>query len=169
MDEVKRANTPPPAEPVADDESLAMTPGAHPVGTGVGVLAGAAAGAAIGMAGGPVGAAIGGVLGAAAGGLTGKAVAESVNPIEEDKYWRDAYVREPYFKPGQTYDYYAPGYRAGWEGRIRYDGRTFEEAETDLRAEYENTRTASTPDWREGRLAAKAAWDRINDLTVNAR
>ena len=169
MDDVKPRKTPDVPERAIDPASLENAPGAHPVGTGVGVLTGAAAGAAIGMAAGPVGAAVGGVIGAAAGGLAGKAVAETVNPIAEEEHWRDAYVREPYFQPGQTYDYYAPGYRTGWEGRVRFDGRTFNDVEKELRAEYDRARTESTPEWREGRLAAKAAWDRIDDLMINAR
>jgi hypothetical protein len=169
MDDVKRRKTPDVPERASDQESLANAPGAHPVGTGVGVLSGAAAGAAIGMAGGPIGAAVGGVIGAAAGGLAGKGVAELVNPIAEEEHWRDAYVREPYFQPGTTYDYYATGYRTGWEGRARYEGRTFNDVESQLRAEYDRARTEDTPEWREGRLAAKAAWDRIDDLMINAR
>ena len=168
MDEVKGGedNTP---ERATDQQSLSNAPGAHPVGTGVGVLSGAAAGIAIGAAGGPIGAAVGGVIGGAVGGLAGKGIAEVVNPIEEDKHWRDSYVREPYFKPGSNYDYYATGYRTGWEGRVRYDGRAFADVEPELRAEYERARTDASPEWNEGRLAAKAAWDRIDDIAVNAR
>jgi hypothetical protein len=169
MDDVKPGKSTDPNKRATDQEALPNAPGAHPLGTGVGVLTGAAAGAAIGRAAGPVGAAVGGVLGAAAGGLTGKGIAEIVNPADEEQHWRDAYVREPYFKPGQTYDYYATGYRTGWEGRVRYDGRKFQDVESELRAEYERARTDVAPDWSDGRLAAKAAWDRIDDLTINAR
>ena len=168
MDEIKRRNDETP-ERAADQESLSNAPGVHPVGTGVGVISGAAAGIAIGAAGGPIGAAVGGVVGAAVGGLAGKGIAEAVNPVEEDKHWRDSYVREPYFKPGSTYDYYAMGYRTGWEGRVRYDGRSFSDVEPELRAEYESGRTDASADWKEGRLAAKAAWDRIDDIAVNSR
>jgi phage tail tape-measure protein len=104
MDDVKSGKSNDPIRRAADQEALSNAPGAHPVGTGVGALSGAAAGAAIGMAAGPVGAAVGGVLGAAAGGLAGKGIAEIVNPADEEQHWRDAYVREPYFKPGQKYD-----------------------------------------------------------------
>ena len=169
MDDVKPRKAPDIVTHPTDPEALPHPPDSHPVGTGLGVLSGAAAGAAIGMAGGPVGAVVGGVLGAAAGGLAGKGIAELVNPADEEEHWRDAYVREPYFQPGQTYDYYASGYRTGWEGRVRYHGRDFADVEANLRAEYERARTEGAPDWREGRLAAKAAWDRITELTINAR
>ena len=81
----------------ANRDPITGTPGAHPVGTGLGATAGGAAGgaalgaagAAIGAAtgtvlGGPVGTAIGGaagiIAGALAGGGAGKIVAETANP-----------------------------------------------------------------------------------------
>ncbi len=70
--------------------------GAHPVGVGVGAaVTGALTGAAAGALGGPIGAAVGVVAGAVAGGLGGKAVAESIDPTVEDKYWREAYPSRP--------------------------------------------------------------------------
>ncbi|MEO7761579.1 MAG: hypothetical protein ABIS68_06680 [Casimicrobiaceae bacterium] len=143
--------------------------GAHPAGTIGGSLAGAAAGAAIGMAAGPVGAVVGGVIGAAAGGLAGKGLAEIVNPSEEDAYWREAYLNEPYVEPGQPYDYYATGFRTGWEGRVRHDGKRFDDVESELRAEYARAKGEPNPDWEQGRLAARAAWDRIEDISINSR
>jgi len=138
-------------------------------GTGAGIAAGGVAGAAIGLAGGPVGAAVGAVIGAAAGGLAGLGIAEMVDEHVEDAHWRDSYVREPYFKPGTTYSHYAPAYRVGWEGRVRYDGRSFDESEEQLRADYERVRTEEAIDWDRGRLAARAAWDRIEDLGTTSR
>jgi phage tail tape-measure protein len=70
-------------------------PGAHPVGVGAGTASGATAGAAIGATGGPAGAVIGGIVGGVAGGLTGKALAEVVNPTDEDAYWAEHYVDRP--------------------------------------------------------------------------
>ena len=61
-------------------DPITKTPGAHPVGTGVGATGGAVAGAAIGSVAGPVGTVVGGVVGAIAGGLAGKEVAEKSNP-----------------------------------------------------------------------------------------
>ena len=136
---------------------------------GAGVAGGGLAGAAIGLAGGPVGAVVGAVIGAAAGGLAGAGIAEMVDEHVEDAYWRDSYVGQPYFTPGTNYDYYRPAYRAGWEGRVRYAGRTFEESEDKLRADYERARTEANAEWSDARLAAKAAWDRIEDMKNNAR
>ena len=153
---------------VANEEELNRdpitgTPGAHPLGTGAGAASGAVAGAAAGMAvGGPVGGVIGAAVGALAGGLAGKSAAEAVNPTAEEKFWRETYVREPYYLPGRTYEYYAPGFRAGWQGRVRHDGRSFEEAEPELMVDYDLTKTELDPGWQDVRPAACAAWNRVD-------
>lgn len=152
---------------VANEEELNRdpitgTPGAHPLGTGAGAASGGVAGAAVGMAvGGPVGGLIGAAVGALAGGLAGKGAAELVNPTAEELFWRETYLREPYYVQGRTYEYYAPGFRAGWEGRVRHDDGTFEQAERDLKAEYNLSKSELDPDWQDVRPAARAAWDRV--------
>jgi uncharacterized protein YcfJ len=144
----------------------------HPVGTGAGAVAGAAAGAAAGTAvGGPAGTVVGGVIGAVAGGLAGRGIAEMVDPAAEDQYWRDAHRNEPYYVEGREYDRdYAPAYRAGYEGRVKYDGRTFEDVEADLAADYDRFR-GNDMTWEEVRPASRAAWERVDrrvqDFTRN--
>ncbi len=142
-------------------DPITGTPGAHPVGTGVGAAAGGTAGAAIGMVAGPVGALAGAVVGAVVGGLAGKGVAEGVNPTAEDAYWRDNFVREPYYAMGRSYEDYSPAYRVGYEGRGLYDGRSFEDAEPELRRSYEAARGSSRLEWEEARVASRAAWHRV--------
>lgn len=144
-------------------DPLSGTPGAHQLGTGAGAASGGVAGAAVGMAvGGPVVSVIGAAVGAVAGGLAGSSAAEAVNPTAEEMFWRETYVREPYYVKGKTYEYYAPGFRAGWEGRVRHDGRSFEAAESDLRSDYNFTKTELDPGWLDVRPAARAAWDRVD-------
>jgi len=152
---------------VANEEDLNRdpitgTPGAHPLGTGAGAVVGGLSGAALGTAAGPLGAVIGAAAGAVMGGLVGKSSAEAVNPTAEEVFWRETYVREPYYVQGRAYEYYAPGFRAGWKGRVRNDGRTYEEAEPELLAEYILTKSELDPDWQEIRPAARAAWDRVD-------
>ena len=138
-------------------------PGAHPLGTGTGAASGGVAGAVAGMAvGGPVGSIIGAAVGAVAGGLAGKSAAEAVNPTAEEIFWRDTYVREPYYVQGRPYEYYAPGFRAGWEGRVQHDGRSFEEAEPELKANYNRTKSELDPSWADVARAARAAWNRVD-------
>lgn len=142
-------------------DPITGTPGAHPVGTGVGATGGALAGAAVGAVGGPVGAAIGLVAGAVVGGLGGKAVAERVNPTVEDAYWRDRYVDESYYEPGRGYDDYRPAYELGWSARATRD-TAFDEVEPALSEEWSRSRGTSTLDWPRARHASRAAWDRAD-------
>ena len=144
-------------------DPLTGTPGAHPLGTTAGATSGAVAGAVAGMAvGGPVGSVIGIAVGAVAGGLAGKSAAEAVNPTAEELYWRETYIREPYYVKGKTFEYYAPGFRTGWEGRVRNDGRTFEAAEPELKVNYDLTKSELDPSWQDVRPAARAAWNRVD-------
>jgi uncharacterized protein (TIGR02271 family) len=154
-------------DPITDE------PGSHPVGTGVGAAAGgvagaagaAAAGAATGTAvGGPVGMAAGAAIGAVAGGLVGKGVAEKVDPTREDEYWRGQYQREPYYEQAYTYEDYRGAYRTGYEGYGRWGagGRSYEEAEPDLRREYERNYGKSRLSWDKARRATRAAWYRFD-------
>ena len=143
-------------------DPLTGTPGAHPLGTTAGATSGAVAGAVAGMAvGGPVGSVIGIAVGAVAGGLAGKNAAEAVNPTAEEQFWRETYIREPYYMKGRTFEYYAPGFRAGWEGRVLHDGRSFEGAEPDLKVSYDIAKSELDPSWHDVRPAARAAWERV--------
>ena len=144
-------------------DPISGTTGAHPLGTGAGAASGGVAGAAAGMVlGGPVGGIIGAAVGAVTGGLAGKSAAESINPTAEEKFWRETFIREPYYQAGRAYEYYAPGFRAGWEGRVRHDGRTFEQVEPELMTNYNRTKSELEPPWQDVRPAARAAWDRVD-------
>ena len=146
----------------ANRDPITGTPGAHPVGTGIGAAAGGAAtGAAVGTVAGPVGTAIGIVAGAVVGGLAGKGAAEAIDPTREDAYWRDNYKGRDYIEANRSYDDYAPAYRTGYEGYSRYQGRTFEDAETDLRRDYERSRGGSNLSWDRAKHATRDAWHRV--------
>jgi len=144
-------------------DPISGTPGAHPIGTGAGAAPGAVAGGIAGLVvGGPVGGAIGAVVGAVAGGMAGKSAAEAFNPTAEEKFWRETYIREPYYVSGREFEYYAPGFRAGWQGRVRHDGRSFDEAEPDLMLEYNEGKSELDPSWIDMQPAARAAWARVD-------
>jgi len=96
------------------------------------------------------------------GGLAGRGIAELLDPAAEEAYWRENYETQPYYEAGYTYDDYLPAYRAGWEGRARYEGRSFQEVERDLQADYERRRGASRLGWDRNREAARAAWNRFD-------
>jgi hypothetical protein len=141
-------------------DPITGSPGAHPVGTAIGATGGAAAGAAIGSVAGPVGTVVGTAIGAVAGGLAGKGAAEAINPTLEDEYWRRTYATRPYVSSGAAYDTYRPAYQYGWESYARYQGRRFDEVESDLRRDWEKGRDRRM-DWDNAKDAVRDAWHRV--------
>jgi hypothetical protein len=87
------------------------------------------------------------------------------DPTAEEAYWSQNYMRETYYERGYTFADYHPGYRTGWEGRARYEGRTFDEVERDLELDYARNRGKSHLDWDKNRHAARAAWERFDPDT----
>ena len=142
-------------------DPISGAPGSHPIGTGVGATGGAVAGASIGAVGGPVGMAVGGAIGAVVGGLAGHAVGEAVDPTAEDSYWRSTYEAEPYRNSAYGYDDYGPAYKLGYEGRGKYVGRSFDQAESDLAADWERSKGNSRLAWNDAKQATRAAWHRV--------
>jgi len=148
-------------------DPLSGTPGAHPVGTGVGAAAGGlAAGALAGtMAAGPVGTVVGAAVGAVAGGLAGKGIAEAIDPTVEESYWRKTYSSRPYVKGGASFDDYGPAYRYGVDSYGLAEGRSFEEAEPDVKRDWYPYKGTSRLTWDNARLASRDSWQRIFDST----
>jgi hypothetical protein len=130
-------------------DPISGEPGAHPVGVGAGTAIG---GAAAGTVTGGVG---GGIVGANAG----KAVAERINPTEEDAFWQANYRTRPYASGQIDYNVYRPAYRYGWETRGAFPGRLFEDVEPELRAGWGST---SNMKWVDARAAVRDAWERID-------
>lgn len=146
--------------PDRNPDPITGAPGSHPVGTGVGAAGGAVAGAAVGGIGGPVGAVVGGVAGAVVGGLIGKGVSEAVDPTE-DAYWREEYVRRPYFRQGYAYEDYEPAYRLGYRAYDVHRGSYDDQLDEDLRQHYEGGwRGRSLLDWEEAQPAVRDAYTR---------
>lgn len=144
-------------DPITDE------PGAHPVGAGIGAaLGGAAAGAAAGTFGGPVGTVVGTIAGGVAGGLAGKEIAEQIDPSVEDHHWRNEYPTRHYYDPKVDYDQVGPAYQYGWESRVEYGDRHFEEVEPDLQKDWPNRRGKSSLSWSHARAATHDAWDRVD-------
>ncbi|MET0541830.1 MAG: hypothetical protein ABWZ88_08745 [Variovorax sp.] len=150
-------------------DPITGAPGAHPVGTGLGATGGALAGAAAGSIAGPVGTVVGLVAGALAGGLGGKAVAENVNPTDEDSYWRERYSQESYYEDGRPYEDYQPAYQMGWSGRDAARGADFAATEPVLATEWETRRGSSALDWPQARAATEAAWTRADEVYYGRR
>lgn len=145
----------------ANRDPLTGAEGSHPLGTGLEAAGGAAAGAALGAPAGPAGGGVGAAAGGLVGGLVGKGAGDVLDPTLEDEYWRAAYADEPYVRADFKFDDYEPAYRIGYLGASRREGRSFEEAEPQLREQYERVRAGSPLHWDAARVPAQAAWDRV--------
>jgi hypothetical protein len=115
-------------------------------------------GTAMAAAGALIGAAVGGV----AGGLAGKGVAESVNPTEEEAYWRKSYSTRPY-AANRTYDDLGPAYRYGWESKVRHADRRWNDVEGDLERGWDKAKANSKLGWHEAKDATRDAWHRVEE------
>jgi len=143
------------------DNTASLVGGAVVGGTG-----GAAAGAAVGTAIMPgVGTAVGALVGALAGGAAGTAVADLVDPAEEEKYWEENYSKRPYYSKEVEFDEVRPAYRYGVEAASRYPGKKFEEVESRLSRNWPSYRGEdSSLGWSRARDAVRDAHDRTIKL-----
>ncbi len=144
----------------ANRDPITGTPGAHPVGTGLGAVGGGVAGAAIGAVGGPVGAVAGAVIGAVAGGYGGKAAAEAVDPTGQDAYWEQNFKTRPYAAKSE-FKQYRSAYRYGYESPSRFPGKSFDDAAPELERGWLQSRSDSTLNWEQAKQATRDAWDRV--------
>lgn len=145
-------------------DAITGAPGSHPVGTGIGAAAAGAAGAALGSAvpgvGTVVGGAVGAVVGAVAGGYAGKAIAEAVDPTEEEAYWRDEYKNRPYYDADLDYDRdYAPAYRIAADTYNARPGRRYEESLQELETSWSGQRQSQL-DWDRAQHAMRDVYER---------
>lgn len=142
--------------------------GGQAVGTSVGGLSGAVTGAAIGTAiGGPAGAIIGGIAGLAVGAVSGSAIADLNR--EDEMYWQNNFQSRPYVQQGDTYQTYADAYRFGGQTaeNEQYRGKTFDEVEADIRANYEQTPAGANLAYDRARGAINDAYERRAKLRWN--
>ena len=77
----------------------------------------------------------------------------------EESYWREHHHKQPFVKPGHTYEHYAPAYRTGAEGFQKHPGKQFEEIEGDLANDYQKQKP--TLPWEDAKHAARVAWDKV--------
>lgn len=159
-------------EPDSNPDPMTGETGARPVGTGIGAVGAGTIGTAAGaILGGPIGGVIGAAVGSIAGGLLGKGVSETLDPTLEDEYWRHNYGSRPYTDASHSYEDYSLAYRVGYEGHQTYatQGLSFEAAEPQLRARYEQQNTHSPIRWDRARYPAEDAWNRIALATAKDR
>jgi hypothetical protein len=91
-----------------------------------------------------------------------------VQPLQGSAVDDDAYYRKDwqanYARLGGTYDDYAPAYRYGYDMRreARYQGRNWDDVESDLRSDWD-TRYGSSgaSTWERMKAAVRSGWDRM--------
>ncbi len=80
----------------------------------------------------------------------------------EDNYWHENFSSRPYAVGPDFYDRFRPAYRYGTEAGRHHLGRTWDEAEPDLRDGWERyPHRHDATAWDEIRFAVKDAWDRV--------
>ena len=88
------------------------------------------------------------------------------NPELEDRYWRANFASRPYVQADRGYDFYRPAYQHGWESRLRYEGKTWNQVESDVRHDWERHHHAAQTDESAGQKAKNVTvgiWDEIKD------
>ena len=104
-----------------------------------------------------------GVAGAVAGAAAGKGVAEAVNPITEDEYWRKNFSNRPYVN-GHDYSHYQNAFKYGWESASKNHGKSFEEVEPSLEKNWLRDRRDKTGlEWLDVREAIRDAYNRVEN------
>jgi len=78
----------------------------------------------------------------------------------EDDFWKANHQSQSYARE-TSYGFFAPAYRAGYEGYAKdgAEGRTFEETELTTRQDYEQH--GGKLEWTAARPGALAAWNRL--------
>lgn len=80
---------------------------------------------------------------------------------DEDRYWKDNFRSRPYVTADRDYDYYAGAYRYGFESAPRYPGRSFDDAESDLRSGWDRYEHRGRSTWESVKDAVRDAWYRV--------
>lgn len=133
----------------------------HSIGEGTGAVAGAIAGAAVGSAAGPIGTVVGAIAGGALGAKGGGAVAEAVNPTEYTQHFQNTYQSAPYYVGGSEWRDYEPAYKYSYDSYGQYQGKKFEDIESELERNWDTTRADSRLAWNEARGAVRDGWHHI--------
>jgi DNA ligase-1 len=79
----------------------------------------------------------------------------------EDDYWRSNYSNRPYVGSDRNYERWQPGYRYGWESAQRYQGRQWNDVESDLRSGWDRYEHRGTSTWEQIKDAVRDGWNRM--------
>ena len=88
---------------------------------------------------------------------------------DEDAYWRTNYLNRPYAS-GRDYTFYQPAYRYGYEAANRYQGRDWNDVESDLSRDWSTYEHSGSSTWEQIKDAVRDAWNRVTgNRPVGAR
>ena len=81
---------------------------------------------------------------------------------DEESYWRTNWRSRPYASSGSnSYDYYQPGYRYGFDAAKRYRDKNWNDVESDLRTGWNSYEHRGSSTWENVKDAVRDAWDRV--------
>jgi len=89
---------------------------------------------------------------------------DKVTPdIDDDSYYRTHWNKRYSNDDRQAYDDYLPAYRYGSEAKRlqQYRGRHWDDAESDLKADWESRYTSGSSTWENFKDAVRHGWDKI--------
>jgi hypothetical protein len=85
---------------------------------------------------------------------------DQVNAQTLAAYWRRQHSKQPYAK-NYSYEQFEHAYRTGCETFFKYPGKSFDEVEESVAADYDNAKPASALPWDTVRPAITSVWDRM--------
>lgn len=101
------------------------------------------------------------------GGLSGHGVAEAIDPVAEDAFWRGELMGRPYYDSQFNFEQdYAPAFGFGYYLCSIFPSWTFQEAEDEFQRDWQRIKGESRLEWAQARGATQDAWDRYNELNA---
>lgn len=81
----------------------------------------------------------------------------------EQAYWRSHFRNRSYVTSDDIYDDYGPAFSYGIDAYGRYDGRRFEDVESELARDWDKFKGQSKLTWERAKGAVRDAWNRLTD------
>ena len=80
---------------------------------------------------------------------------------DEDAFWRSNFATRPYGSAGRKYEFYQPGFRYGFDAANRFQDRSWDDVESDLRTRWNSYEHRGESTWDQIKDAVRDAWDRV--------
>lgn len=79
----------------------------------------------------------------------------------EEDYWRTNYSGRPYVGANPDFNYWRPAYRYGYDSAMKYQGRSWNDVEDDLRTGWDRLEERGQTTWEQIKAAVRDGWDRV--------